>query len=408
MLSTHDVELIPLIKDFLEHHNPPVALKSIMAHQVQVNYDRQYDAKSSGVLLNSKCPKCFQWFTSSQLHQHQRRNKKQCDSARFCLKVICQQQRYRTLLSESNMLSQHFLDSIQLQSTLLRHMDKQQEPQFQTSPVGLSGPLLSDIGTVLQNVSMDTILQFIGEFPITKAMLCILLSGITYHPTHESTVYYRSPNFYQPPNNLVLGEHLQLFIDLLYQNGYTIQEGATFKPVVVPPHFSTFIQYEDKDNADTYISLRKYFRERGMWVEDQLLPDTILVIVNLNNSHWILVHLFIDQLQCTFFPINPYHPTEPSNHDVSVGQLVANTFQEAFHTAQFSMEAPHATAYLPKQETGDVVNCGIFVLIYILILMDKDLTIHDILDMGTDSLTWERDRILLAAWLITKIEPKLA
>jgi hypothetical protein len=40
--------------------------------------------------------------------------------------------------------------------------------------------------------------------------------------------------------------------------------------------------------------------------------------------------------------------------------------------------------------------------------MDKDLTIHDILDMGADSLSWERDRILLAAWLITKIEPKLA
>ena len=56
----------------------------------------------------------------------------------------------------------------------------------------------------------------------------------------------------------------------------------------------------------------------------------------------------------------------------------------------------------------DVVNCGIFVIIYILILMDKGLTIHDILDMGADSLSWERYRILLAAWLITKIEPKLA
>ena len=145
-----------------------------------------------------------------------------------------------------------------------------------------------------------------------------------------------------------------------------------------------------------------------MWVEDHLLPETLLVIVNLNNSHWILVHLFIAQFQCTFFPINPYHPTEPSNHDVLVGQLVANTFQEAFHTAQFLMEAPHTTAYLPKQATEDVVNCGIFVIIYILILMDKDLTIHDILDMGADSLSWERYRILLAAWLITKIEPKLA
>jgi hypothetical protein len=288
-------------------------------------------------------------------------------------------------------------------------MDDKQESQLHTSSKGLFGQLLLDMGRVLRNLDMNSNIQFIGDFPVTKQSLCVLLSGIVYDPTEISTEYFCSPDFYQPGDNLVRGEHLQFFVDLLYQNGYTIQKGASFKPVAIPPHFATFIQSEhQKGNDDVYISLRSYLQKRGLWVEDQLLPDTFLVIVNLSNSHWILVHMFITPSLCTFFPMNPYHPAEPSEHDVFVGHQVANSFQQAFHTLQFQLETPHTTGYLPVQPSDDVVNCGIFVLMYILIFMYPDVTIELLLDWNKNILKWERYRVLLAAWLITKIEPKLA
>jgi hypothetical protein len=288
-------------------------------------------------------------------------------------------------------------------------MDEQQESQLHTSSKGLFGQLLLDIGRILRNLDMDSSIQFIGDFPVTKQSLCVLLSGIAYHPTDMSTEYFRSPDFHLSGDNLVRGEHLQFVVDLLYQNGYTIQQGASFKPVALPPHFATFIQSEhQKGTTDVYISLRSYLNKRGLWVEDQLLPDTFLVIVNLSNSHWILVHVFITPSLCTFFPLNPYHPAEPSEHDIFVGQQVANCFQQAFHTLQFQLETPHTTGCLPVQQGDDVVNCGIFVLMYIMIFMSPNLTIEMLLDWNKNILKWERYRVLLAAWLITKMEPKLA
>ena len=45
---------------------------------------------------------------------------------------------------------------------------------------------------------------------------------------------------------------------------------------------------------------------------------------------------------------------------------------------------------------------------YIMIFMSPNLTIEMLLDWNKNILKWERYRVLLAAWLITKMEPKLA
>ena len=105
--------------------------------------------------------------------------------------------------------------------------------------------------------------------------------------------------------------------------------------------------------------------------------------------------------------MNPYHPAEPSEHDVFVGRQITTSFQQAFHTLQFQLETPHLTGYLPVQQSDDVVNCGIFVLMYILIFMYPNLTIELLLDWNRNILKWDRYRVLLAAWLITKMEPKV-
>ena len=90
-------------------------------------------------------------------------------------------------------------------------MDEQQESQLHTSSKGLFGQLLLDIGRILRNLDMDSSIQFIGDFPVTKQSLCVLLSGIAYHPTDMSTEYFRSPDFHLSGDNLVRGEHLQFF-----------------------------------------------------------------------------------------------------------------------------------------------------------------------------------------------------
>ena len=151
--------------------------------------------------------------------------------------------------------------------------------------------------------------------------------------------------------------------------------------MAIPPHFATFIQSEQqKGNTDLHISRRTYLQKRGLWIEEQLLPDTFLVIVNLSNSHWILVHLYITPSLCTFSSMNPYHPAEPSEHDVFVGRQITTCFQQAFHTLQFQLETPHMRGHLPVHQGDDVSNCGIFVLMYILIFMKPYLTIELLLD----------------------------
>ena len=104
--------------------------------------------------------------------------------------------------------------------------------------------------------------------------------------------------------------------------------------------------------------------------------------------------MFITLSLCTFSPLNPYHPAEPSEHDIFVGQQVANCFQQAFHTLQFQLETPHTTGCLPVQQGDDVVNCGIFVLMYIMIFMSPNLTIEMLLDRNK-IFKWERYRVLL-------------
>jgi hypothetical protein len=84
---------------------------------------------------------------------------------------------------------------------------------------------------------------------------------------------------------------------------------------------------------------------------------------------------------------------EPSEHDILVGQQVANCFQQAFHTLQFQLETPHTTGCLPVQQGDDVVNCGIFVLMYIMIFMNPNLTIEMLLDWNKNIFKWERYRV---------------
>ena len=84
--------------------------------------------------------------------------------------------------------------------------------------------------------------------------------------------------------------------------------------------------------------------------------------------------------------MNPYHPAEPSEHehDVFVGHQITSSFQQALHTLQFQLETPHMTGYLPVQQSDDVINCGIFVLMYILIFMYPNLTIELLLDWNRE------------------------
>ena len=47
-----------------------------------------------------------------------------------------------------------------------------------------------------------------------------------------------------------------------------------------------------------------------MLFDDKLLLKVLCIPINLSNTHWILIHL--DLKNSTFFPINPYHPQNPS------------------------------------------------------------------------------------------------
>ena len=74
--STKELQLIPLIDDFLQVHDVPDALSSLLFQEIERNAARLQQAESPGDVFDAKCSKCLNRFTSKQLQQDQHRQRK--------------------------------------------------------------------------------------------------------------------------------------------------------------------------------------------------------------------------------------------------------------------------------------------------------------------------------------------
>ena len=88
----------------------------------------------------------------------------------------------------------------------------------------------------------------------------------------------------------------------------------------------------------------------------QLLLEELLVPINLNNQHWILVT--IDVKHCWYFAINPYHPEHPTEFELSIASFITDAVSREFNlqTTQFIHRSPNNIHHLPIQLPHDTLT----------------------------------------------------
>ena len=68
-LSTTEIQLIPLIDDFLQRNDVPDVLTTLLFQEIERNAARLKQADSIGDAFDAKRPECLHRFTSKQLQQ---------------------------------------------------------------------------------------------------------------------------------------------------------------------------------------------------------------------------------------------------------------------------------------------------------------------------------------------------
>ena len=122
----------------------------------------------------------------------------------------------------------------------------------------------------------------------------------------------------------------------------------------------------------------------------------ILIPVNLNDSHWILVFLNLNNL--TFFAINPYHPNCPDQMESDIAKFIAESVGNEFARPSFKERRPNHIYSLPIQEHEDSINCGVYVSLYMVIYSfgsDIDENIAERLPENIDEC-----RMLILGWFL--------
>jgi hypothetical protein len=95
---------------------------------------------------------------------------------------------------------------------LLKH--KNGECMLISSETGISGKLISAVGEIYSKIKSGSSKLFIGRMEGTFGIIHRLLLGIRFHPTHKSTLVFRSSMF-KPGNWWVKGEHIEMLIQLM-------------------------------------------------------------------------------------------------------------------------------------------------------------------------------------------------
>ena len=102
--------------------------------------------------------------------------------------------------------------------------------------------------------------------------------------------------------------------------------------------------------------------------------QTLLLPMAKNNQHWILI--YIDCVAHTFWVFDPFTPDQPSEENLNIAELICGFLQGEFGLEQFNKHKPDFCHSLPVQKDG--YNCGIFVLIYLYIIVLKHhISFHD-------------------------------
>jgi len=96
---------------------------------------------------------------------------------------------------------------------------------------------------------------------VTLDMISNLLSGIAFHPSHPSTLFFTT--HFSKGDAYLEEKHFDCFHELLYSDGYFYPSGIS-KPIILPPSFFTYLH---SDTTDTINWLKQKFISEGLWFD---------------------------------------------------------------------------------------------------------------------------------------------
>jgi len=146
--------------------------------------------------------------------------------------------------------------------------------------------------------------------------------------------------------------------------------------------------------------LKQKFISEGLWLDGHFLFETMLIPACIGNDHWILI--VINVWDYTFFPINPYHPTEPHQRDFNGCNILIKSVLQEFTLPAFHPSMPAMIDQFPIQ-IQQTTNYVIFVVACCLAFLESNSQLISI----SVFFTTDEYRFLMVVWLLTKSKPSL-
>ena len=255
---------------------------------------------------------------------------------------------------------------------------------------GIYGPLIQELGKIYTLLdSHNARPYFIVGNSSTYTFLTTIWKGVRFCQDKTSTKSFKNLP-YSKNEAWLEDKHIDCLVFLLelqnYRNPH--HEDITV-PIVADNHFYPTLLHNTTDAL---------FRLRIKLVQFNVLSDQgwtakILLFPVALNHHWILIYLNCDTH--TFWAIDPYAPTHPSQEYLDIAYHIAQAIQHEFGLPEFSMNMPWQCSTFPTQDDG--YNCGIYVLWYLCLFILKDINIDLPIQYDADMF-----RMLFSAWIFYK------
>ena len=97
-------------------------------------------------------------------------------------------------------------------------------------------------------------------------------------------------------------------------------------------------------------------------------------------------------------PVNPYHPTAPTDQEQQLGYRIAVAIADEFGLRKPVLRSPDYCHRLPAQKPSDYINCGVYVCLYMVIYAFGSLSKHYVGDLLPNTIG--KCRLLVLAWIL--------
>ena len=294
---------------------------------------------------------------------------------------------------------------------VLTNFQKQDALQWNiTNASGVCGSLVHEIGHIFRTIMARPLFrssyyfsmgsQHTSSIQVTWRILHILLSAVNFNQKHESTQYLQ-PNIIQPADTWLTDEHIELLRLMVDNNKLVLPNHvkATFSKntIFLGTFFYTKLK-EDQTEALEWLQIILQTKNL-LTCSGQLLLEELLVPINLNNQHWILVT--IDVKHWCYFAINPYRPEHPTEFELSIASFITDALSREFNlqTTQFIHRSPDNVHHLPIQLPHDTINCGVYVSMYLIMYAFGSFQ-HPFIGNLLIPKSIDECRVLMIAWFL--------